>query len=193
MPKTELFDKEAVLDSAMHLFWKKGYHATSMQDLVEAMGINRSSIYNTFGDKFALYLESLKRYQSKESSQAHHYLLQSQSPLEAITKFIEGIVGAILADKDKVGCYISNCTTEFAHTDSPVRKFLNENQNNLRQLFKDILTKGQETGEISTRQSPDALALYLFSSIQGLRLTGMIIDDRRLLHTLTDSILAALK
>ena len=193
MPKTELFDKEAVLDSAMHLFWRKGYHATSMQDLVEAMGINRSSIYNTFGDKFALYLESLKRYQSLERSQAHRYLLQSNSPLEAIKKFIEGIIEAILTDKDKVGCYISNCTAEFAHSDSPVRKFLDENQSNLRQLFKDILIKGQEAGEISKRQSPEALALYLFSNIQGMRLTGMIIDDRKLLRTLTDNILFALK
>ena len=193
MPKTELFNKEAVLDSAMHLFWRKGYHATSMQDLVEAMGINRSSIYNTFGDKFALYLESLKRYQSLERSQAHRYLLQSNSPMEAIKKFIEGIIEAIMVDKDKVGCYISNCTTEFAHADSPVRKFLDDNQSSLRQLFKDILIKGQETGEISKRQSPDALALYLFSNIQGMRLTGMIINDRKLLRTLTDNILAALR
>ena len=193
MPKTALFDKEAVIEKAMHLFWKKGYHATSMQDLVEVMGINRSSIYNSFGDKFGLYLKSLKHYQSRERSQAHYYLLQSKSPLQAIRKFLEGIIEAILADKSKMGCYISNCTTEFAHTDSPVRKFLEDNQSNLLQLLKDILATGQETGEITTRQTPEALALYLFSSIHGLRLTGMLIQDKKMLYPLTDNILASLQ
>ena len=60
MPKTITFDRTEVVQNVMELFWKKGYNGTSMQDLVDVTGLNRSSFYNTFGDKFSLFEEALK-------------------------------------------------------------------------------------------------------------------------------------
>ena len=68
MPRAVEFDNAKVLESAMDLFWKKGYHATSMQDLTEATGLNRSSLYNTFGCKMQLYRTALTQYQKQNGS-----------------------------------------------------------------------------------------------------------------------------
>ena len=68
MARKKEFDEVEVLDKALDVFWKKGYSATSIQDLVDSMGINRASIYDTWGDKHNLYVESLKRYRQKSSS-----------------------------------------------------------------------------------------------------------------------------
>lgn len=62
MARTKAFEIDAVLDKAMRLFWTQGYEKTSMQDLVDNMGINRKSIYDTFGDKHTLFLKALARY-----------------------------------------------------------------------------------------------------------------------------------
>ena len=63
MPRTEDFNREEVLGKAKGHLWLKGFNGTSMQDLVDVTGLNRSSIYNSFGSKMELYLQSLKKYQ----------------------------------------------------------------------------------------------------------------------------------
>ena len=62
MARTKEFDRDAALDRAMHVFWKKGYEATSLPDLLQAMGIARQSLYDTFGEKHALFMAALERY-----------------------------------------------------------------------------------------------------------------------------------
>ncbi len=84
MPSVELFDKEEVLDRAMNLFWKKGYNGTSIRDLEKATGLGKSSLYNTFGGKEALFLVTLKRYLSKQRSAFSTAFINAKSPIKAI-------------------------------------------------------------------------------------------------------------
>ena len=84
MPKSTLFDRSQVIDQVTKLFWKKGFHATSMQDLVDTTGLNRSSIYNTFGDKCQLFEEALKHYQTLQFEMTTENLSKYDSPLESI-------------------------------------------------------------------------------------------------------------
>ena len=62
MARTKDFDEDEVLTKAMNLFWLNGYNGTSMQDLVDGLGISRSSLYDTFGDKRSLFLKTLENY-----------------------------------------------------------------------------------------------------------------------------------
>ena len=68
MARTKDFDEDEVLDKAMYLFWNQGYNGTSMQDLVDGLGISRSSLYDTFGDKHSLFIKTLENYKKNASS-----------------------------------------------------------------------------------------------------------------------------
>ena len=67
MPKSVTFDTENVMENVMELFWRKGYNGTSMQELVNATGLNRSSLYNTYGDKFSLFEQAIQGYSVRQT------------------------------------------------------------------------------------------------------------------------------
>lgn len=193
MPKHVTFDRAEIVRKVTDLFWKKGYHGTSMQDLVDTTGLNRSSLYNSFGDKFSLFLESLKFYQDREQTLAFSNLFKENSAIASIRSFFTALVDGIENDQDRKGCYLINCTAELSATDEKVQKFLVDNQLVLRCTFTDLIRAGQESGEISSEKNAEQLALYLFSSLQGLRLTGMLITSKEELNSVVDQILSVLK
>ncbi|ELR70367.1 Transcriptional regulator, TetR family [Fulvivirga imtechensis AK7] len=192
MPKHITFDREVVIKKVTELFWRKGYHGTSMQDLVDTTGLNRSSLYNTFGDKFALFLESMKYYQQQEQGAAYSHLFKSGSAVECIQSFFIALIDNIEEDKDKKGCYLINCTAELSATDPHVRDFLTDNQHSLIRAFTDLIHSGQQNGEIPATKDARHLALYLFSSLQGLRLTGMLNNSRKELEGIAEEIMSSL-
>ncbi|MBL6444891.1 TetR/AcrR family transcriptional regulator [Fulvivirga sp. 29W222] len=193
MPKNVTFDRTEIIGKVTDLFWRKGYHGTSMQDLVNATGLNRSSLYNSFGDKFSLFLESLKFYQEREQTLAFANLFKEKSVYAAIRSFFYALIDSIESDQDHKGCYLINCTAELSATDEKVQKFLIDNQLMLRHTFAELIRTGQDNGEISVQKGADDLALYLFSSLQGLRLTGMLTDSRKELNSVVDQIMMALE
>ncbi|WP_299122949.1 TetR/AcrR family transcriptional regulator [uncultured Winogradskyella sp.] len=193
MPKTEVFNREFVLDSASNVFHTKGYNATSMQDLVDATDLNRSSIYNSFGNKLNLYLECLKVYQNKYQKATTTLLLKADCPLKAIESIFELYLTEITKDRDHKGCLITNCKSEMANQDSTINHFLMSNQSNTLSLFEDLVHKGQDNQSINSKQSAYDYALYLFSSIQGFRMTGILINDKKQLQSIIDTTLQNLK
>lgn len=189
MPKTTTFDQDEVLQNAMQVFWDKGYHATSMQDLVDATSLNRSSIYNSFGDKFNLFYSSLKQYQASQKSTVDKWLVKSDGPRGAIRLLFEGILSDI-TKKDKTnGCFLSNCTTEMANESPEVKQLLQENQQSMEQLFHDLIVEAQALGQIDSSEDEDTLAAFYFSSLQGLRLVGVLKSDEKYLRGIIDQIL----
>ncbi len=186
MPKSVTFDRDQVMKAVVELFWKKGYNGTSIQDLVDATGLNRSSFYNSFNDKFSLFEESLKYYQEKQFKWISEFE-NVQSPKQAIISLFKGITTDIV-DGNQKGCFIANCTTELVE-EPKVRELLQHNKDRLVSLFASLIIEAQKRGEISTTKKPDTLALYLFSSLQGLRVTSMI-DTH--LQGVTEEILGAL-
>ena len=177
MPKSVLFDREAVMDKVTNLFWRKGYNGTSMQDLVDVTGLNRSSFYNSFGDKLQLYKESLKHYQQMQNQMLQSFFADAASPGEALRALFQGICEEIMTDKERKGCFLSNCTAELGSVPSHIRDFLVANKESVISSFATLIRQAQETGEIDPKKDPDTLALYLFSSLQGLRVTSMIEPD----------------
>ena len=106
MPKVETFNRDVVLKQATEVFHDKGFNATSMQDLVDATGLNRSSIYNSFENKLNLYLECLKLYEDKYNRETSKRLLESSSGLEAIRLIFELYLNEMIKLKDERGCLI---------------------------------------------------------------------------------------
>ena len=193
MPRSETFDREKVVKDAMQIFWEKGYNGTSMQDIVDATGLNRSSIYNSFGSKRSLYLATLDLYE-REGHQLHRkVLLKSRNPLEAIKGMLNNVLIASRADTEGKGCFIMNCKTELGNMDDELNNWLFQNQEESVSLFRDLVSQGQEEGIINTLQDAHTYAYYLYNTFQGLRMTGMLTKDREVLQGILENTMRILK
>lgn len=188
MPKSVLFDREQVLHKVTELFWRKGYNGTSMQDLVDTTGLNRSSIYNTFGDKFQLFEESLKHYQLVQNDLLRKAFADAKSPKDAIISLFDGINSEISSGNQK-GCMLTSCTSELSADQPAIKDFLVENKDRVVASFTALIEGAQQLGEIAESKDAKTLALYLFSSLQGLRLTSMLDPN---LEGVSDQILSVL-
>lgn len=188
MPKSVLFNREEVLGNVTDLFWKKGYNGTSMQDLVDVTGLNRSSIYNTFGDKFQLFEESLRYYQNSQNDRLRKAFTDAKSPKDAIISLFQGINDDIKGGNQK-GCMLTGCTSELSAEQPQIKDFLIENKDRVVASFAALIEGAQQLGEIASHKEAKTLALYLFSSLQGLRVTSMLEPD---LEGVTDKILSIL-
>ena len=120
MPWEKKFDTDDVLDKAMHAFWARGYEATSIQDLIDCMGINRGSIYASFKDKRNLFLLALEHYEANYRGASLKEFRQNCSPREAIIGLIENAAETALSDEQRFGCMLVNTATEMAPHDDGI-------------------------------------------------------------------------
>src|ERR1700738_3613599 len=116
MARPREFDRDGAVERAMSVFWRKGYAATSTDDLLRAMNIGRQSMYDTFGDKHRLYLEALERYQRESIAENIRRLRSTASPLAGIEALVIGIIASDKSTREK-GCMGVGSISEFGNTD----------------------------------------------------------------------------
>src|SRR5713226_921489 len=114
MARHKEFDRDEALHKAMEVFWSRGYGAASIQDLVKRMGINRQSLYDTFGDKHALYLQALDRYRDVEGGKMIELLRRPGSAKKALRQLFERVVEESLCGRERRGCFMGNAMSELA-------------------------------------------------------------------------------
>ena len=192
MARTKDFDESEVLDKAVNLFWLKGYNATSMQDLVDGLGISRSSLYDTYGDKHTLFIKALETYQSQSSGQICSIVSSSLPAKETIKKLLEFIVTGLLSDKTHKGCFMVNAEVEVAPHDEEVNKMICANDQQVEDAFYLVISKGQESGEITNRQDARALARFTFNTVKGIRVTAKSTTDKAVFADIIRLALSAL-
>lgn len=193
MARPREFDENDVLDKAMEVFWQKGYEATSIQDLLAAMGISRGSLYDSFGDKHTLFLAVLERYQQRSHARFLQTLSRPGSVKEAITHMFNYVVAEAVADAKRRGCLLTNSTVELSPHDMAVADMMNLNCRWVQDVLYEALQRGQTQGEISPEANIEALAQFLFNSLQGLRVVSKTNTDRQALENIvriTVSVLA---
>ena len=165
------FNREETLTRAMHVFWQKGYKATSMKDLVEEMGIQPGSIYNSFGDKHSLFLEAIEHYGEVVTTNTLKTLSREGSPTENIKRFFNEMI-SLPMDKQCKGCLIVNTVVELAPHDDESARVVNTILKKIEKSFYNCLAKAVEMGEISEKKDIKALSRYLASSTHGILVTG---------------------
>ena len=106
MARTKDFDENEVLTKAIQLFWYKGYNGTSMQDLVDSLGISRSSLYDTYTDKHTLFVKALESYQNAGAAQIQAIIGASQSAKETVKQLLEFVASELLDDEQQKGCFM---------------------------------------------------------------------------------------
>ena len=192
MARTKNFDENEVLDKALEIFWKKGFNATSMQDLVDHLGINRASLYNTFGDKHTLYLASLKRYRQQTSNRLLTQIRSEKSALGIIKDFLTGTIKQNVQDPNQLGCFLVNAATELANSDDDIQNIFNDNKKTVEKVLNELIIEGQASGEIATKHSSEALARFLFNTLTGLRVMAKGDISEKEFNEVADVTLSAL-
>ena len=177
MARTKTFNEEAALTRAMELFWKKGYHGTSMQDLVDTMGISRSSMYDTFGDKHEIFLQAFRHYKRTQYSVLSSISEQSESISEVLGKFFNHLLRDSVSDEEKKGCFVVNSSTELAWEDEAVCSLVQENYEEFERLFLPIFTLAIKKGEIDIQKNPRAMVRFLYVNMVGLRAVSRYNQD----------------
>ncbi len=178
MARTKDFDEDEVLKKAVDLFWLKGYSATSMQDLVDSLGISRSSLYDTYGDKHTLFIKALERYQ-REVSSVFCNIINSDLPAKEIVKeLLEMIVGELVSDKAHKGCFLVNAEVEVAPHDPEANQIICAGDQQVEDTFYLVIKQGQEKGEIKNKEDARALARFTFNTVKGIRVTAKSTSDK---------------
>ncbi|MHA1537772.1 MAG: TetR/AcrR family transcriptional regulator [Alphaproteobacteria bacterium] len=190
MARPKEFDRNEVLEKAMNVFWTKGYERTSVRDLVAAMAINRGSLYDTFGDKEALYLSALERYCS-DNARPLPAGARGEPALGAIRRYFQSIVDAGPRERRR-GCFISNTIVEFGGRGSAISQTARAGVARVEAAFTRLVARAQAAGEIKTNRDPGELARYLTSSLNGLRLMAKTDISRDELGDIVDVTLSAL-
>jgi TetR/AcrR family transcriptional repressor of nem operon len=164
------FDPDRALDRAMEVFRLQGYAGTSMQDLEQATGLGRGSIYNAFGDKHALFIATLEKYIAAHEAQLAAMLLAAPTAIEGIRLVLRS--GAVYCGsaKGRSGCLIGNTATECGNRDKAVSAVLEGALERLTELFADSLCRAQEEGDFAADRDPDLAARFLVMSVQGMNL-----------------------
>ncbi len=177
MARTKDFDENEVLTKAIQLFWHKGYNATSMQDLVDALGISRSSLYDTYTDKHTLFLKALESYQRTGNAKINEIVAQSVSSKDTIVKLMELATNELVGDKQQKGCFMVNAEVEVAPHDNDVSKLVCQNEQQMETAFFQVIKKGQESGEIKNTQDALVLAKFIFNAVKGMQVTAKSSPD----------------
>lgn len=167
MPSPKEFNPDEVIEKAMQVFWHKGYEATSMEDLLEAMNLNRGSLYATFGDKRALFLRAIDRYCTCFVGPKFSLLDQPGPALPTLRRFIQGMIEGALADPQRRGCLIANTVMELAPHEKGIAGKLNQALKMGEDAFFGLLARAKKQGELSLDKDPRALARFLTTMMQG--------------------------
>lgn len=192
MPWEKKFDAAATLDRALDAFWSRGYEATSMQELVESTGVNRASLYATYGDKRALFQAALRRYDDDRRRMLARFEAECV-PREAIRQLFLSFTNEVDPDGSNKGCFLTNTALELAAHDPEIRAFVAAAQSDIEAFFYRLLVKGKESGDIASHINPADTSRTLLATLLGLVVLVRSRPQRTLLQTIVDDALHRLE
>jgi len=193
MPRAKAFDADEALQKAMQVFWERGYEATSVQDLVQGMGINRFSLYSTFGDKHRLFVAVLERYCDTIVAGLVGELEQSAAGLTDIRRFFTRLVDFFASAKGWRGCLITNTAVELAPHDPQAAAKVQAYVVRLEEAFYRVLVQAQRVRQLAAAHACRDLARFLTGSALGLGVLAKTSPSRRALEGYTKVVLSVLE
>lgn len=192
MVRPREFDEAAVLDQAMQVFWSRGYDGTSLDDLCDATGLSRSSLYAAFGDKRAVYQRVLRLYEEGAAGRIRRAFDESETAREAVGRFLDQLIAGIVAGPGRRGCFIGNCAAELVAGDDDAAEQVKRSLRRVETALRQGLEAARVRGEFPDGTDIRALARFLTAGIQGLRLVGKANPDRRYLADVASTMLRCL-
>ncbi|RTE11646.1 TetR/AcrR family transcriptional regulator [Paenibacillus whitsoniae] len=191
MARSKEFEENVVLERAMRLFWEQGYEKTSLNDLVEKMGIHRRSLYDTFTDKHTLFLKAMDRFGERMAARWEASIKQASTAEEAIRLVFNLVIEG--EEDTPAGCMLVNSAVELANRDQSVDEKTSYGFAKSEQLLTDLVEQGQREGQFSKRFEAKELAEYLHNALSGVRVMARTSASKEKLHRIADLSLDILK
>lgn len=189
MPWVKDFDVDAAVDSAMKVFWAKGYDSTSITDLTEAMQINKGSLYNAFGSKKALFIQALLKYERENHQAVLKQLEAMDDPVAAIRTLFDGLIAESQADTERKGCLLINTAIDLPNHSEEVQRMVTAAIEDIEQFFVRTIERGQERGQVPEKLNAREAAKSLVTQVAGLRVLARGAFDATSLKAIGDQAL----
>ncbi|MBA1143587.1 TetR/AcrR family transcriptional regulator [Mesorhizobium sp. CCANP35] len=174
----------------MRVFWRNGYEATSMSDLVDALGINRASLYAAFGDKEALFLRVLDRYRQDFTERPVAALNEFEDPREAVGAFLYRTVDHLTDDRLPRGCLFANAILESPGGSERICQAVANGVAGLEDAIYHVLLRSSGTDKIPVGTDCRALARFFVGVAQGMALMAKVSPDKSLVLDIASTSMA---
>lgn len=176
MARPREFDEERVLDALVETFWRLGYEATSAQDLVEATGLGRGSLYNAYANKEGLFERALQRYQRR--TEENLSLLSGDAPLrDRVRRLLQTALITQPGNHGRRGCLATNTAIEAGHRPR-IAQLVRQNFRMVEIGLEHEIAKARSAGEIASGRSSAELATYFVTVLQGLRVMASVTSPK---------------
>jgi len=192
MARPREFDPDQALDSAMQVFWSHGLTGATMDDLCEATGLSRSSLYGCFGDKRELFLRCVDRYAERGTDRLEA-LRSGPVPVRvALADVLFDLIDRIVSGTGNRGCLLGNTAAELAATDAEAMSRVRAGLERVESFVRAGLERARDAGEIAADADVDELAKFFVAGMQGMRLVGKARPDRAALNAVAETMLRVL-
>lgn len=175
----------------MIVFWEKGYEATSIPDLLKAMGLSRSSLYETFVDKQKLYVEAINHYK-KIGENKRNLLVNAPSAKVGIRQYFDHHISSAYNEDLPKGCLITNAAIGMDSPDEQLRILIIERFELLEQSFYELLRKGQQTGEIDPKKDIKVLSHLLLNLNHSINVISKVKSDKKVVYDMMNTVIEML-
>lgn len=188
MAKSAKFDRQVVVDKATNLYWKKGFHATSMRNLQDEIDMRPGSIYAAFGNKDGLFKETLKHYTETAITQLQQFINEHASPISALKAFVTLLVIDAQDNAPNGMCMLAKTISELTEEDKELIDTTKGHLGEIATEFVKLIKQAQELGEIGQDKNPEDIANHIQVQIAGLRTFAKISDDKSKLETMINNV-----
>lgn len=190
MPDVLHFDVDEALDQMLNVFWQQGFKATTTKQLAKSASLSEGSLFNTFGKKRELYIQTLQRY--REHAQFLFELIEKdQSPVHGFRAYWNAI-GARATDKTRVnGCMITNATIEQSQ-DAKITVFIDTVHSDNEKFYKKQLDRAVKLGELKQGVDTKALAQFFQHSVEGIRVLSRINPSKQKMRNIVNAVMSVL-
>ncbi len=192
MAGKKTFLPDQALQKAMDLFWERGYEGSSIEDLVQATGLGRGSLYDTFGDKHSLYLAALDRYCVTNRKAMTDLRQQPGTLQDVLGTFFQGYIDLLLGDPARRGCFLVNASIELAPSDPEVFKVVQSAYTFMEEVFYQLLIKAQVARDLAWTCDPHQFSHFLLGTLISIRVLARNRADRGTLQDVAQTALLAL-
>jgi TetR/AcrR family transcriptional repressor of nem operon len=170
MPWEKSFDIEEATRKATEVFTRKGFEATSLSDLIQAMQINKGSLYNAFGSKKDLFCRALARYDQHVRAARLEELRARPDSRAAIAALFDGFIEEARKDPRNLGCFVVNTAQDLPNLPPDVADMVREALKDIERFFEEMIRRGQAQGQIEKSLDASRTAQALLALLVGLRL-----------------------
>jgi TetR/AcrR family transcriptional repressor of nem operon len=170
MPKAKQFNREKVLEVSAAIFQQKGYNGTSIDEILKATGLSRSSLYDSFKDKHTLYLQALEFYNNAERHTIENVDRRDLNGLQKIEHLFRDVVQHLIKHPADNGCLMVNAASEMSKQCEKTAQVICNNKDNMQELFTNWLAEAQKNKVVSLSNEPGSYAPFLFNSLCGLKI-----------------------